>query len=136
MYPVGIPVLYAVILWKNRQLLNPRIRTEPSGADEAATRAHSTGRDGIPSNVLSITSKGQTKNRYTFHELQELDEKVKARRANPELIPSMFLWKDFGERRKGMSEGDVYKLRCLTDDGFQRLTQSRRETSSAALMMV
>ncbi|CAN0521565.1 unnamed protein product, partial [Laminaria digitata] len=23
--PIGIPVLYAVILWKNRELLNPRI---------------------------------------------------------------------------------------------------------------
>ena len=108
-YPVGIPVLYAVILWKNRALLNPRIHTDPDGANEAATRADPAGGGEIPSTVLSTTSKGQT-NTYTFEELQELDEKVKARTANPELIPSMFLWKDFGERRKG--------IRCLKTGAF------------------
>ncbi|CAM9638404.1 unnamed protein product, partial [Laminaria digitata] len=72
-YPIGIPILYAAILWKNRELLNPRIDTVPTGADEEETR-----------------------NSYSSEELQELEEKVKARREHPKLVPSMFLWKDFG----------------------------------------
>ncbi|CAN0468807.1 unnamed protein product, partial [Laminaria digitata] len=44
----------------------------------------------------TLKGQGQTKNAYSFEQLQELDEKVKARRVNPELVPSMFLWKDFG----------------------------------------
>ncbi|CAM9826802.1 unnamed protein product, partial [Laminaria digitata] len=46
-YPVGIPVLYALILWKDRELLNPRIHVEPDEADEAATTADAAGRDQI-----------------------------------------------------------------------------------------
>ncbi|CAM9899962.1 unnamed protein product, partial [Laminaria digitata] len=74
-YPVGIPVLYALILWKDRELLNPRIHVEPDEADEEATTADAAGGDKI---------------------LSELEKQVKARKANPELVPSMFLWKDFG----------------------------------------
>ncbi|CAN0541574.1 unnamed protein product, partial [Laminaria digitata] len=40
-YPVGIPFLYAVILWKNRELLNPRIDTHPCGIDETPTTGDS-----------------------------------------------------------------------------------------------
>ena len=96
-YPIGIPVLYAAILWENRELLNPRIHTTPDGADEAATRAAQGGGDGMPSWILCITSTGQAKNRYSSEEWQELEEKVEARREHPKLVPSMFLWKDFGE---------------------------------------
>ena len=102
-YPVGIPVLYAVILWKNRELLNPRIHVEPDSAGEAAMEsdpAPATG-DEIPSATLATASKGVTKKIYTFEELQELEEKVEARKVNPELVPSMFLWKDFGESFDG-----------------------------------
>lgn len=99
-YPVGIPVLYAVILWENRELLNPRIRTEPDGAVEASSRAGQVGEDDNPAATPSTNSKSQTKT-YSPEELQELEEKVQARRVNPELVPSMFLWKDFGERCKG-----------------------------------
>ncbi|CAM9376759.1 unnamed protein product, partial [Laminaria digitata] len=74
-YPVGIPALYAAILWKNRELLNPRVNTvvasEPGEIDEAAPREELT--------------KGA-----------EFKERVNARREHPDLVPSMFLWKDFG----------------------------------------
>lgn len=95
MYPIGIPVLYAAILWKNRELLNPRIGAQPVVVGEVATRAEA-------SIFHSRTSKGHTKNGYSSQELKELEEKVQARRVHPELIPSMFLWKDFGETCKGI----------------------------------
>ena len=92
-YPVGIPVLYAVILWKNRKLLNPRIHFDSDGADEGSTRADPAGGDG----TLATLSRGQAKRRHSHLELQELAKRVKERRANPKLAPSMVLWKDFGE---------------------------------------
>ena len=109
-YPVGIPILYAVILWKNRELLNPRIHTKPVGADEAATRGDPTKGDGNPSATRSIMPKGQTK-QYSPEELQMLEEKVKARKKHPELVPSMFLWKDFGEIGKGSRENVSFSRR-------------------------
>ncbi|CAM9808689.1 unnamed protein product, partial [Laminaria digitata] len=70
-YPIGIPVLYAVILWRKRELLNPQIRTiampDPDGTDETATRADS--------------AEGK---------------RVTARREHPGLTPFMFLWQDYG----------------------------------------
>ena len=92
-YPVGIPVLYATILWKNRKLLNPRLHTTP----DEATRAEPDRRDDMPSTILCITPKGQARSSYSYEELQELQAKVEARREHPKLVPSMFLWKDFGE---------------------------------------
>lgn len=83
-------------------MLNPRIHVEPdvepdgadeAGADEAATRADLTGRD----ETLATSSKDKTKNIYRYLELQE--KQVKARNANPSLVSSKFLWKDFGENR-------------------------------------
>lgn len=117
-YPIGIPVLYAAILWKNRELLNPRIHTEPDVVDEAAAGADSFV-------TLSTTSKGQTKKNYSFEELQMLEEKVKARRTHPELVPSMFLWKDFGEISIGIpyvkvrSFGLVQKIFSKLADAFE-----------------
>ena len=105
MYPVGIPVLYAAILWKNRELLNPCIHT---GLDESG-ETPTTGSDN-PSAVICASSKGRAKNVYSPEELQELEEKVQARRVHPELVPSMFLWKDFGESWKGTQcrESDTF----------------------------
>lgn len=104
MYPVGIPALYAAILWKNRELLNPRIITvvesEPGGIEEAAPRADPTKGAGIRSWVLCCTPKGQTKETLSPQALQEFKERVNARREHPDLVPSMFLWKDFGEGYK------------------------------------
>lgn len=98
-YPVGIPLLYALILWKNRDLLNPRIYTAQGGANGAAAQGDSSG-DESAAAVLCITSKSLMKSKLSPQEEQELEEKVQARRENPELVPSMFLWKDFGKSSK------------------------------------
>ena len=100
MYPVGIPALYAYILWKNRHLLNPRIYTDDDTAP-GVTRADSASGDENPAAVLCVKAKGQAKKRLSLEEMEELEEKVQARRENPELVPSMFLWKDFGETLQG-----------------------------------
>lgn len=102
-YPIGIPALYAAILWKKRDLLNPRIHTDKpdgvDGFDEAATRTDPAREDGIPfAMMLCATPKvGQARDSYSPRDIRELEERVKARRENPKLVPSMFLWKDFGE---------------------------------------
>ncbi|CAM9812841.1 unnamed protein product, partial [Ascophyllum nodosum] len=75
-YPIGIPLLYAFILWKNRHLLNPTLA--------AAARAE------------QERQAGDGKESDQKSEDEELEKKVKLRRTNPELVPSMFLWKDFG----------------------------------------
>lgn len=102
-YPVGIPVLYAVILWQNRELLNPRTHTTPGGVDGTATIADTADGDATPSSsIRSVMSTGKAHVLPCSQEMQELAEKVNARREHPELVPSMFLWKDFGETDKGM----------------------------------
>lgn len=98
-YPIGIPLLYAAILWKHRELLNPRIYTGGNTA-HCATGTDSRSGDESPAAVFCTASKGLANNRLSLEELQELEEKVEARRENPELVPSMFLWKDFGETCK------------------------------------
>ncbi|CAN0066944.1 unnamed protein product [Ectocarpus sp. 4 AP-2014] len=76
-YPIGIPLLYAFILWINRESLNPRVRSEatpqPTGAVEKNGPL-------VPANYG-----------------KDLKERLEQRRRNPDLVPSMFLWKDFGE---------------------------------------
>eukprot|EP00903_Cladosiphon_okamuranus_P020453 g18773.t1 len=76
-YPIGIPLLYAYILWVNRELLNPRIqqvgRAEP---DEEMAKSPPT---------------------CSSEERQlSMQETLERRLQNPDLVPSMFLWKDFG----------------------------------------
>ena len=101
MYPIGIPALYAVILWRKRELLNPRIHTavkfEPDSTDGAATRADSADGPGVLFWVYRILPNVHTKNNLSLQELRQFKERVRARREHPELVPSMFLWKDFGE---------------------------------------
>ncbi|CAN0338896.1 unnamed protein product [Ascophyllum nodosum] len=75
-YPIGIPLLYAFILWKNRHLLNPTL------AAAARVEQDNTG--------------GQRRKHLSPLQEEELEKMVKLRRTNPELLPSMFLWKDFG----------------------------------------
>ena len=98
-YPIGIPVLYATILWRNRDLLNPRISSD-GNTTPFATGAGSRSGDENPASVFCTASKGRAKNLLSLEDMQELEEKVEARRENPELVPSMFLWKDFGETGK------------------------------------
>ncbi|CAM9233149.1 unnamed protein product, partial [Laminaria digitata] len=60
-YPIGIPALYAAILWSKRELLNPRMHTavksESDATDGAATTADSA--DGV--GVRSCASNADTR---------------------------------------------------------------------------
>lgn len=123
-YPFGIPALYAAILWRNRELLNPRLKVivvealpphadgteESSGAQFSAFRPASnygqTGDDAPPAPPQI--------------DLQEFKERVKARKEHPELAPSMFLWRDFGERWGAwLSRGvHMYRLSFLLSTIF------------------
>lgn len=77
-YPIGIPLLYAYILWINRESLNPCM--QQADASWSGSR-------------LPMQSE------YTAKESPaEVQERIEKRRQNPDLVPSMFLWKDFGER--------------------------------------
>ena len=82
-------------------MLNPRIHTEPSVVDETATPRDIATGDDSPAAIPSVKPQGQIK-RCSPEALQEREEKVEARRKHPELVPSMFLWKDFGEIYKGI----------------------------------
>lgn len=80
MYPVGIPLLYACILWRSRSALNPPAR---DNADDSTSSA------------FGLLAMGG----YNAKEsAEELEERLRQRKQNPDLAPSMFLWKDFGER--------------------------------------
>lgn len=100
-YPLGIPVMYAAILWRKRDLLNPRIHavamSEPDQSEETAITAQSGGEAGVFSREFGTASKGQAKTDLSPQELKELEERVNARMEHPELTPSLFLWRDFGE---------------------------------------
>lgn len=108
-YPIGIPLLYAAILWKNRKSLNPRIqsrvgpRTDASGEDTESDDPERNG--GKRSAKAAKASEGQAKQGLSAKELEELEERVKKRRENPDLLPSLFLWKDFGEMLLGVLRG-------------------------------
>lgn len=100
-YPIGIPALYSVVLWRKRELLNPRIysvgkeESDTSNNDIAGTGCVK-GNDAPPP-ILLTASNGQTKAYWSPEELKELNERVNARTHHPELVPFMFLWRDFGE---------------------------------------
>lgn len=83
-YPIGIPLLYAFILWVNRESLNPRV--------QAVAGPEPDGETALPKGS-SLPVKPQ-------EEEEDLQERIEKRRQNPDLVPSMFLWKDFGERRR------------------------------------
>lgn len=82
MYPVGIPLLYAYILWINRDSLNPRVQTDANAGESSGP-------------TFSFLAKDD---RLTKESMEELNEKLERRMQNPNLVPSMFLWKDFGEK--------------------------------------
>lgn len=49
-------------------------------------------------------------------ERKELDERIRMRKQNPDLVPSMFLWKDFGEapaiHRSALSRSCILPFRA------------------------
>lgn len=113
MYPIGIPALYATILWQNRELLNPRIHSHAKpDPDDGPLEAE------IGADPVSTTSKGQTKKGYSAEELQELEDKVEARKVHPDLVPSMFLWKDFGKGHCSVICGVVMDSRYFSAWGI------------------
>lgn len=59
--------------------------------------------------MSSAKPKGEAK-KYSPGALRELEEKVEARRKHPELVPSMFLWKDFGEICKGICHPKTFTV--------------------------
>lgn len=85
-YPIGIPSLYFFILWTQREALNPRLRP-PSGE---------VGRADVENNS-SVTSVRSIGSRAARENAKEIEERVQSRKSNPDLAPSIFLWRDFGE---------------------------------------
>lgn len=81
-YPIGIPVLYSVLLRRKWHLLNPRAvsvgKRESYGPSKAASVDGVGGWNGTQSSIMLTTSNGQTKTYWSPQELQELDERVKA----------------------------------------------------------
>lgn len=106
-YPFGIPALYAAILWRKRELLNPRLQAivieaplSGGASDEAGRRADSAAlRTGAQSSVIRSGSRYHNTDDDTppRTDWREFNDRVKARKEHPELAPSMFLWRDFGE---------------------------------------
>ena len=96
MYPIGIPLLYAFILWKNRHLLNPRL---VAAARARQGRQVEEGEEGDQETKVAdqINTGGQRRKSLSLLEKEELEKMMKLRRTCPELVPSMFLWKDFRE---------------------------------------
>lgn len=92
-YPVGIPALYASILWKNRELLNPRIQTVADDISPGATEEELA----AAAPTLRSAAQDQTKEVLCPLEVTAFNERVRARKEHPDLAPSAFLWRDFGE---------------------------------------
>lgn len=89
-YPIGIPSLYFFILWTNRESLNPMIarRGAPEVEDGVCDEAEE-------SSTVDTTRPRKLERRDSIL----LEEKLQERTTNPDLVPSMFLWKDFGKQR-------------------------------------
>ncbi|CAN0419853.1 unnamed protein product [Pylaiella littoralis] len=85
-YPIGIPLLYAYILWINRESLNPSVKP--------ANVVVETGLDGAPAAPERMV--GTHDVACDEGSTAKLEERLRKRRQNPDLVPSMFLWKDFG----------------------------------------
>ena len=96
MYPIGVPLLYAFILWKNRHLLNPTLAAA-ARAEQGRQAEEGKESDEETEGVDQSNTDGQRRKHLSPLEEEELEKMVKLRRTNPELVPSMFLWKDFGE---------------------------------------
>lgn len=108
-YPIGIPVLYAYILWKNRDALNPSVRATVAPDPNDTEEEDPEGDAGGPSTNHSLLLRSGTFRRsrsataMSSEAFHELEEKIRKRGEHPDLVPSMFLWKDFGEGEKRYS---------------------------------
>ena len=97
MYPIGIPFLYAFILWTNRHLLNPTLAAA-ARAEQGRQTEEGKESDQETEGVDQNNTGGQRRKHLSPLEEKELEKMMKLRRTNPELVPSMFLWKDFREK--------------------------------------
>ncbi|CAM9662612.1 unnamed protein product, partial [Choristocarpus tenellus] len=88
-YPIGIPLLYFVILWRHRTKLDPK--AESTILESAAPER----REALGKNMNERELWQQRKQLEQMTEW-ELKERVRRRGYDPELTPTLFLWKDFG----------------------------------------
>lgn len=99
-YPVGIPLLYFFILWTKRESLNPTLQAQTRRDAEVAAMPHTTAEE-LPEDDVRATSQPDSiagmHVRQGSEEAKAIEERIRQRRKNPDLVPSMFLWKDFGE---------------------------------------
>lgn len=102
-YPIGIPLIYALILWKHRHSLNPiACRSDPlsgAGQDEPE-RLNECDDEAFSTRFwrkLGGLEEGRAVKALSSEEKAELEERINKRINDPDLVPSMFLWKDFGE---------------------------------------
>ncbi|CAN0013328.1 unnamed protein product, partial [Ectocarpus sp. 6 AP-2014] len=100
-YPIGIPLLYAFILWINRDSLNPGPRPKATDDDDDDDEAVAAAQDADASGWSVASRKagggggGGDGEHVSKETPEELEERLQKRRQNPDLVPSMFLWKDF-----------------------------------------
>jgi len=95
--------MYAFILWKNRHLLNPTLAAAARAEEERkAGISQASDLEGDDFEESKKSARGDKK-RLSPEEEEELEKMVESRRTNPELVPSMFLWKDFGESFNSMN---------------------------------
>lgn len=103
-YPIGIPLLYFFILWTNRESLNPTLEARKRAETEAAAELEAAAEAGdVSSRSKSMLSHMGTRLPKSMEEAEKLEERIRQRRQNPDLVPSMFLWKDFGASIPGFA---------------------------------
>ena len=110
-YAIGIPLLYAFILWTKRHLLNPALAAAARVEQEQQTKEGKEDGQEIEGVGESKTD-GQRKKDLSLLEEEELKKMVKLRKTNPELVPSMFLWKDFCEKLFSFSYRTALRRLC------------------------
>lgn len=95
--------MYLFILWANRHSLNPSVDNNSKSMEENLGTQR-VGRVEIKPSDRSPTKSGSIRigggggiKVMTLEEAQDLEKRVHDRKTNLELVPSMFLWKDYGE---------------------------------------
>lgn len=82
--------MYFYILWSNRESLNPKLAAANHRAEVEAERAEEGAEESGSGGKKCPVPAG-------YDDAKELEEKIRRRGEDPKLVPSMFLWKDFGK---------------------------------------
>ncbi|CAM9559605.1 unnamed protein product, partial [Choristocarpus tenellus] len=85
-YPIGIPLLYFAVLWKQREKLDPK-------PDNTILEGAAPGGSAEDISQRALWQRKKQKEQMTEWELKE---RVRMRGQDPDLTPTLFLWKDFG----------------------------------------